>query len=138
MVVMGVGGLALAGAFRADAFYHVVGGLCHESLGQVYCRNGDILQTECAVARLAVEMYVAVVIGLTGGMAELVAHTLAAVINLVQQMILIEKGQGAEYAGLVNRVNLILKFGHSDGAVTLSQRLKYQQPVCRGLYPVLF
>ena len=102
MVVMGVGCLAFAGALRADAFYHEVDGLCHESLWQVNCRNRNLLQAECAVANLAMEMHVAVVIGLTGGMAELVANTLAAVINLVQQMVLIKKGQGAEYAGLVN------------------------------------
>ena len=137
VVVMGVGCLAFAGAFRADAFYHEVGGLSNESLGQVYCRNRNLLQTECAVARLAMEMYVTVVIGLTGGVAELVAHTFAAVINLMQQMVLLKEGEGAEYAGLVNGVNLILQLRHGNGAVTLSQRLQHQQPVSSRLDAML-
>ena len=113
----------LFGAFGADALGHVIYTLHLIAVRVGDCGYGSILQTERAVAHLAVEMYVAVIIGLTGGVAELVAHTLAAVINLVQQMVLIEKGQGAEYAGLIDRIYLILKFGHSDGAVTVSQRL---------------
>jgi fumarate reductase subunit D len=123
MVMMGVGCLAFAGTLGADAFYHEVGGLCNESIGQLNCWNRDILKAECAVARLAVKMHVTVIIYFTVSVAEFVSDALAAVINLVQQMVLVEKGQSAEYARLVNGVNLILQLSHSDGALTISQRL---------------
>ena len=137
VVVMGVGYLAFTGTLGADAFYHKVYGLCLETVGQINCRNRNVLQTEGTVAHLAVEMYVAVVIDPTVGMAELVTHTLAAVINLMQQMVLLKEGEGSEYAGLVNGVNLILKLRHGEGAVTLSQRFQDQQPVSCRLDPVL-
>jgi hypothetical protein len=64
--------------------------------------------------------------------AEFVSDPLATVINLVQEVVFLKQGQGAEYARLVNCVNGVLKFGHGDGTVAVGQRLKYQQSVgCR-------
>ena len=125
------------GALGADALDHVVDGFCLESVGQCDCGNGNLLKAEGAVADFAVEMYVAVVIDITVCVAEFVSDPFAAVIDLMQQMVLLEQGQGAEYAGLVTGVNGVLKLGHSDGTVALGQRFKHQQPVGSGLYPVL-
>ena len=128
---------ALFGALGADAFYHVVDGLGLEAVGKCDCGNGYLLKAEGAVADLAVEMYVAVVIDIAVRVAEFVSDPFAAVIDLMQQMVLLEEGQRAKYAGLVDGVNGVLKLGHSDGTVALGQRLKHQQPVGSGLYSVL-
>ena len=128
---------ALFGALGADAFDHVVDGLGLEAVGQCDCRNGDLLKAEGAVADLTVEMDVAVVIDIAVCVAEFVSDPFTAVINLMQQVVLIEQGQSAEYAGLVNGVNGVLKLGHGDGTVALGQRLEYQQTVRCGLDTVL-
>ena len=128
---------ALFGALGADAFDHVVDGFGLESVGQCDCGDWNILKAEGAVADLAVEMYVAVVIDVTVGVAEFVSDPFAAVINLVEQMVVAEQGEGAEYAGLVNGVNGVLQLGHSDGTMAVSQRLEYQQAVRCGLDTVL-
>ena len=133
MVMMGVDGLAFTGAFRADALYHIVYSLRTETVRQLYNRNRYILQAECAVAGFAVEMDVTVIVNIACGMTELISDPITAVINLMQKMVLIEESQGAEYAGLVNGVYLVLQLSHSYWPMTIRQRLKYQQPVGRGL-----
>ena len=128
---------ALFGALGADALDHVVCGLGLEAGGQCYCGDGNILKTEGLVADLAVEMHVAVIIHIAVCVAEFVSDPFATVVNLVQQMLLLEQGQGAEYAGFVNGVNGVLELGHSDGTMAVSQRLEYQQAVRCGLDTVL-
>ena len=129
--------VALLGAFRAYTLGHKVYGLYVETVRIVYCRYGQFLKAECAVAHFTVKMNVAVIIHIAVGMAQLVAYTFTAVIDLVQQMVLLEKGQSTEYSRLVDGVNGILKFGHSNGAVAVGQRLQDQQPISRRLDPVL-
>ena len=121
--------LALFGALGADALGHVVYGLNAEAVGVGYIRNWGILQAERTVAHLAVEMYVTVIIDIAVGMAQLIAHTLAAVINLMEQVMLLEEAQRAEYAGLVNGVNGVLQLGHGDGVITVGQCLEYDKAV---------
>ena len=99
--------------------------------------DGHVLEAESPPARLAVEMDVTVIVNIAGGVTELITDAVTAVIDLMEQMVLIEEGQGAEYAGLVNGVNPVLQLGHSDGPVAVSQSLKHQQPVGRGLDSVL-
>lgn len=127
----------LFGTVRADALGHVVYGLNLETVRIFYCRYGQFLKAERAVADLAVEMHVAVIVHIAVCVAEFVSDPLATVINLVQEVVFLEQGQGTEYARLVNCVNGVLKFGHGDGTVAVGQRLKYQQPVCCWFYSVL-
>ena len=128
---------ALFGALGADALGHVVYGLNLETVRIFYCRDGQFLKAERAVTDLAVEMHVAVIIHIAVCVAEFISDPLATVINLVQEVVFLEQGQGTEYARLVNGVNCVLKFGHGDGTVAVGQRLKYQQPVCCWFYSVL-
>ena len=129
--------LAFFGALGADALGHIVYGLNAESVRVGYIRNWGILQAEGTVAYLTMEMDVAVIIGLTMGMAELVAYALTAVINLMQQVMVLEEAERAEYAGLVNGVNGVLQLGHGDGVMAVGQRLEYDKAVCRGLDAML-
>ena len=114
---------ALFGAFGADALGHIVYGLNLETVRIFYLRDGQFLKAECAVAHLAVKVHVAVIIHIAVCVAEFIAYALAAVINLVQQVMLLEEGEGTEYSRLVNGVNGVLKFGHGDGTVAVGQRL---------------
>lgn len=127
---------ALFGAFGADALGHIVYGLNLETVRIFYLRDGQFLKAEGAVADLAMKMYVAVIIHIAVGVAEFVSDPFAAVIDLMQEVVFLEQGQGAEYARLVNGVNGVLKFGHGDGTVAVSQRLKHQQPVGCWFYSV--
>ena len=120
MVVMGMMGVAFAGTFRADSLCHVVDALHPETVRVIHLGYRLLFKTECTVAYLTVKMHVAVIVNIAMGMTELVSYTLTAVINLMQQMVLLEKHQSAEYARLVDGVNLILQLGHSDGVVKLS------------------
>ena len=137
VVMMSVACLTFAGTFGADALDHIVDGFGLEAVGQRNGRDGNILKAEGAVADLAVKVHVAVIIDITVSVAEFISDPFTAVIDLVEQMVVAEEGKGAEYAGLVYGVNLVLKLGHSDGVMAVSQRLKYQQTVRCGLDTVL-
>ena len=122
----------LFGALGADALGHVVYGLNLETVRIFYCRDGQFLKAERAVADLAVEMHVVVIVHIAVCVAEFISDPLATVINLVQEVVFLEQGQGTEYARLVSGVNGVLKFGHGDGTMAVGQRLKDQQSVgCR-------
>jgi hypothetical protein len=90
MVMMCMACLAFTGTFGADALDHIIGGLCLEAIGQLYCWDGDILKAEGSVADFAMEMYVAVVIRIAVSVAEFVSDSFTTVVNLVQEMALIE------------------------------------------------
>lgn len=110
MVVMGMDSVAFADTFRADSLCHVVDALHLETVRVIHLGYGQLFKTECAVAHFTVKMHVTVIINPAMGMAQLVSHTLAAVIDLMQQMVLLEKHQSTEYARLIDGVNLILQF----------------------------
>ena len=123
MVVMGMDSVAFAGAFRADSLGHVVYALHPEPFWVLHLWNGQFLKAECAVADFTVEMYVAVIVNITFGVTQFITHPFAAVINLMQKVVLLEQSKGAEYAGLVYGVNLILQLGHSNRVMTVCQSL---------------
>ena len=64
------------------------------------------------MAALAVEMYVLVVIVIMAVVTEteLIAYTVATVLDDMHQMMLTEERQGPEHPRLVNRQNLIFQF----------------------------
>jgi hypothetical protein len=89
-MVMSVDGLAFSGAIGADSLDHVIDGFGLETIGQLYVWNGGLLQAEGAVTDLTVKMHVAVIVNIAGGVAEFVSDSLTAVVNLVQEMVLVE------------------------------------------------
>lgn len=123
MVVMGMMGVAFAGTFRADTLGHVVYALHPETFGVIHLGYRLLFKTECAVTGLTVKMYVAVIINIPVRTAEFVTDTLAAVINLMEQVLLLEKHQSTEYARLINGVNTVLQLRHGDRVVKSGQRL---------------
>ena len=125
------------GAFRADALGHIVNALHEETVREFHLRDRNLPKAESAVAHLAVEMHVTVIIGLPLGVTELIADAIATVIDPVEQMVLIEKSQSTENSGLVNRVKTLLQLRHGDWALTPGKCLEHQQPVGRRLDPVL-
>ena len=128
---------ALFGAFGADALGHIVYGLNLETVRIFYLGNGQFLKAEGAVAHLAVKVYVAVIINIAVGVAQLIAYALATVINLMEQVVLFKKSQSAEYTRLINGINLVFQFGHRDWAVHIGQSLEHQKPVGSGLDSML-
>ena len=98
-------------AFRTQTFYHIVDACQTVALGQRDGGDGGVVQTEGAVAALAVEVYVLVVVlGVAVvAVAQLVAHAVAAVLDDVYQMVLAEQRQHPEYARLVYRQDLVFQ-----------------------------
>ena len=127
----------LFGAVWADTLGHVVYGFYLESGGIVHLWYREVLQTECAVTHLTMEMYVAVIICVAMGVAQLIAYALATVINLMEQVVLLKECECAEYTRLINGINLVLQLGHSDWAVHIGQGLKHQKTVGSGLDAML-
>ena len=82
----------------ANTFSHIVYRLYLIACRVLDFRYGQFLKTECAVANLTVKMYVPVIISVTLGVAQLVANAFTAVFNLMQEMVLLEKGERTEYA----------------------------------------
>ena len=62
------------------------------------------MQTEGLVTNSAVEMDVEVVVVLTGGLAEFIAHAVSGIFQHVHQMGVTEKGKGAENAAFIYRL----------------------------------
>ena len=129
--------VSLSCAIRAYAFSHIVYSLNLIAGRVAYLWYGHVFKTECAVTNFTMEMNMTVIISVTLGVTQLVANAFTAVFNLMQEMALLEKGERAEYTGLVNGINSVFKFSHSDWPMKISQRLEYQQPVGCGLYSVL-
>ena len=88
------------------------------SLGQVYSRHVYRLEAECAVAHLAVEVYVHVVErAFVPAAANLVFHNAASIFYLVGHMVFYEYVEHAEYARLVHRFHDVFEFGQRYGVV---------------------
>ena len=101
------------------------------SLWQIDIWHGDIFHTEGPVTFLTVEMgvEVAVMVILLVAVADFVLYIVAAVLDGVDKMSLLEGCQGSEDVGLVDRVDLRLQFRHGHGAPGLGQTPGYQNPV---------
>lgn len=107
-----------APAVGADALDHVIDGSHLESLGKGNDGNGRVVETESAVALLAEEMGVQVVVLIVVVLtaAQLVAHVALAVLHVVHQMVVAEELQRAEDARLVDGEDLVLQVLHRHGA----------------------
>ena len=105
--------LLLRCALWAEPLYHIVDAGHQVAVGQADGRDGRGWQAECALATLAKEVYVLVVVLLmvVVAVAQLVAHAVAAILNNMDKVMLAEERQGPEHTALVNRQNLVFQFG---------------------------
>ena len=87
---------------------------------------------------LAIEMHmeVIIVVGIMTA-AQLVAHTIATVLNDMYQMVLAEKSQGTEHTRLVDSENSILQFRERHGTRCCSQSLDHHDAVGRRLHTMV-
>jgi hypothetical protein len=86
-----------------DALDDIVSGGHVETIGDVNRRNGCLLKAIGAMALLAEEMHMEVVILMvTMAVAEFIAHAVAAVLYDVHQMMLTEEGECTKHARLID------------------------------------
>ena len=94
------------------------------------------METEDAVATLAVEMHMRVVVlavVVVVGLAQLILHPTIAILQLVHQAVLAEDDEGAEDAALVDGDNALLQFRQRCGMLRCRQGLHHDDAVGRGL-----
>lgn len=95
---------------RAKAFEHIVGRMEVETFGKLHLRNGQTAETEGAVAFLAIKMRVQVgqpSMDILSTMAtfstEGIFNLPRAIFNVMDEVVLQEKGERSKDARLVNR-----------------------------------
>lgn len=102
-----------ARAGRAKSLHHVVDSHLLIPGRQVNLRNRCIAEAEGALATLTIEVDVHVIILLTVmAEAQLIAHHIIAILQLVYQMVLLEQRQRAEDIRFVNRLHPCLQLFH--------------------------
>ena len=79
--------------FRTQTFGHVVNAGEQIALGESYRGDGGVLKTECAMTLFAIEVNVLIVVDIVTivTVAEFETHTIAAILNDVNQMMLTEE-----------------------------------------------
>ncbi len=68
--------------------------------------------------------------------AELVAGAVAAVLDRVHEVVLLEQREASEYSRLVDRADLVLQLHEAQRTALGKERLRHNQPVGRGFHPV--
>lgn len=118
----------------AKTFEHIVGRMEVEAFGEIYLRNGQTAETEGAVAFLAIEMRMQV-----GQSGMDILSTMAtfstegifdlprAVVNVMDEVVLQEKGERSEDARLVNRSDAPLQIRQRKGALGISKGANHQE-----------
>ena len=111
-----------AGTVGTDAFHHIVDGGLLVAFGQADLWDRCVAEAECTLALLAVEvyMYVFILIRIMA-QAQFVPRYVAAVLELVYQMVVLEQEQRAEDARLVNRQDHCCQLLHGDRIVQCRQ-----------------
>ena len=105
-----------------------------KALGQLNLRHIGIVETERLLTSLTEEVRMLVVVVLVVvAVAELIAHTLAAALDDMHEVMLAEEGQGTEDVRLVDGQDLIFQLRQGDGMQGLHQFLEYHNTVCRRL-----
>ena len=123
----------LVPAFRARALDDEGDGAGREAAGQVEARDGDVVQAEGTLARLAVEVDVAVVVvALAFLLAHLVVDYPSAVLEGVYNVVGQEEGEGAEDARLVHRHHLPFQRAEAQGRAGAGEGLQYEDAVGGG------
>jgi hypothetical protein len=127
------------GTLRTEAFGHIVDAGKVVARGECDGRNGNVGQTKGAMAALAVEMYMLIVVGIVAIVAvtELIAYTIATIFDDMHQVVLTEEGKGTEDTRLVNRQDLIFQLGERQRTLGIGQRLYYHDTIGCGFYAML-
>lgn len=125
---------------RAKAFEHIVGRMEVETFGKLHLRNGQTAETEGAVAFLAIKMRVQVgqpSMDILSTMAtfstEGIFNLPRAIFNVMDEVVLQEKGERSEDARLVNRSDTPLQIRQRKGALGISKGANHQEANCRRL-----
>ena len=108
-------------AVRTDAFDNVFGFFGDKAFGQWHRRNGDVAETESLVASRAGEVHVPLAVASVVVVAYTVFLHAAAVVDVVQQVGIAEKGQRAEQGGPVDGGQRLLEVAQAEytiGVVT--------------------
>ena len=107
----------LFGALRTDALDDVFGFFGDEAFGQRHRRNGDVAEAESLVAAGAGEVHVALAVAGVVVVADAVFLHSAAVVDVVQQVGVAEKGQRAEQGGAVDGGQRLLEVAQAEDAI---------------------
>ena len=122
--------LVFLSAFRAFAFDDEGNGMGVEAFGQLETWNMDILHTEGALARFAVEMNVTVVmIASSFFFAEFVAEYASPIFESMHHIMFQEEGKGTEDARLIHRNHLSFQITQTLRVLFAHQGLHYEYAV---------
>lgn len=128
--------LLFCGAFRADAFEHVVDGTGPETGGDVNHRYTDIFEAEGLHALLAIKVDMLVVKRVVRvAVAQLVFKRTASVLDYVYYILCCKKFKYAEYACLVEGVECSLQVGETYGTRGRNEFLHDEDAVGGRFYP---
>jgi len=126
------------GTLGADALDNVAGGGDGEAGRHSNAGHGNAVETEGALAALAEEMDMEVVVLLaTVAVAQLVAQCPCPVFDDMGQMMVAEKGEGTEDARLVDGQDLQLQLGQRQRPGRQGQLAQHYNAVGRGLDAML-
>lgn len=132
--------VGLPHTLRTKAFEHIVGRMEVEAFGKLHLRNGQTAETEGTMAFLAIEMRVQVgqpSMDILSTMAtfstEGIFNLPRAVFNVMDEVVLQEKGERSEDARLVNRSDTPLQIRQRKGALGISKGANHQEANSRRL-----
>ena len=102
---MGLSSLS-GGTARTHTLYHIIDASPLESPRKGDRRYGGFMKAECALAYLAEEMHMNIVVlsVVTVAATEFVSDPVPAILDDMDQVVLLESREASEYGGLVERV----------------------------------
>lgn len=122
----------------AKALDHIVDGIHLESLRQVDLGDSRFVEAEGTVAELAIEVGVLVVNGaFVVAVADFVFQHAAAVLDGVDEVVLLEQGERAEYGAAVGRLHAVFQFAQRKRLPGLLQLLVDEQAHGRELHAAM-
>ena len=120
-------------AFRTDSLHEIIACPGIVALGQDHGWYMDVVKAEGPVASLAIEMYVGVLVVIrVVAEAQFVPDSFHA-FDGMDEMMLLECVQAAEYSGLVDRPYTVLQLHQAQRPARIVKRLGHQQAVCGNL-----
>lgn len=127
----------MSGAFGTDSFEKVVGRPGIITFRQGHWRDMDVVETECTMAFLAVEMHMGIlVMGSIMAETKLIPGTFN-ILDRVDEMMLLENGEATEYPGLVYRSDAFFQLHHAQWPAGIIESPGHQQPVSCSLDSML-
>lgn len=118
---------ATTGTMSAYALDDIVHLFHPETVGHGDSRNGLAFQAIGLVAMGTGDMHVGIMVRSIAAVAKAILLGTAAVINLVEQAVVQEKGQGAEQGGFVYRIQFVLQVGQGESIVQLLHGAPHEQ-----------